>query len=122
MGKKNIKKTLPYQLGKKGEELARQYLERLGWDIIFKNYRCKGGEIDLGAVDLEGILHLVEVKSGRGEEIGNRFFPSQFNRIEKCYYRLISQFPQLEGLPFQLDGAVVDWEKERVYLIPMITL
>lgn len=49
-------------IGKRGESLAAEYLERLGMSIIARNFRCKGGEIDLIAV-CGAEIHFIEVKS-----------------------------------------------------------
>jgi putative endonuclease len=52
-------------LGGHGERLAAQYLERAGFMIIERNYRCRAGEIDLIALDAETVV-FVEVKLRRG--------------------------------------------------------
>lgn len=55
------------KLGRAGEQLALQYLERKGYRLLTRNYRYRRGEIDL--VMLDGpTLVFVEVKwrSGRG--------------------------------------------------------
>ena len=49
-------------LGKKGEVLARKYLQRQGYEIKELNYRCPLGEIDLIARDRDTIA-FVEVKT-----------------------------------------------------------
>ena len=38
------------RLGKKGEDAACAYLERKGYVICRRNYRCRYGEIDIIAV------------------------------------------------------------------------
>lgn len=50
------------QLGLVGEELARRYLEGLGYKILLKNYECALGEIDLIAKE-SGDLVFIEVKA-----------------------------------------------------------
>lgn len=49
-------------IGKIGEDLATEYLQKLGYEIIERNYRCKLGEIDIIAIDREEIV-FVEVKA-----------------------------------------------------------
>ncbi len=51
-----------YQLGKKGEEIAEDYLRNLGYEILEKNYHSSQGEIDLIAKDMDCLV-FVEVKS-----------------------------------------------------------
>lgn len=60
---------LRQSVGKKGEELASAYLEKAGYRIIERNYRCVFGEIDIVAEDGTGIV-FVEVKSRRSIAYG----------------------------------------------------
>lgn len=56
-------------LGQRGEDLALQYLEARGLRLLERNYRCKGGEIDL--VMLDGTtLALIEVRSRSAADYG----------------------------------------------------
>jgi len=49
-------------LGQSGEETVARYLEKKGYTILIKNYRCKIGEIDIIARD--GVdLVFIEVKT-----------------------------------------------------------
>ena len=50
------------ELGAKGEALAQEMLERKGFNVVKKNYRCKVGEIDLICVR-DKLLIFCEVKS-----------------------------------------------------------
>ncbi len=58
------------QVGKTGEDLATRYLEKLGYDIIQRNYKCKTGEIDIIAKDNKTIV-FVEVKTRSSQIFGN---------------------------------------------------
>jgi len=49
-------------VGNRGEELAAAFLERSGLRIVERNFRCKGGEIDIVAKDGRTLV-FVEVKS-----------------------------------------------------------
>ncbi len=53
---------LSYQLGIKGEETAKIFLEQKGFEIIDRNFRSQQGEIDIIAKDKEYLV-FVEVKS-----------------------------------------------------------
>ncbi len=48
--------------GDHGEDLACKYLQKLGYKILERNYRIRGGEIDIVARD-KGTLAFVEVKT-----------------------------------------------------------
>ena len=46
-------------------------LERLGWHIVERNWRCTAGEIDLVAREPDGTVVLVEVKTRSGLGYGS---------------------------------------------------
>lgn len=50
------------ETGRLGESLTAYYLEKSGYEIIRRNFRIKGGEIDIIAVK-DGIIAFVEVKT-----------------------------------------------------------
>lgn len=52
-------------LGRRGEDLAAEHLERLGYAIVARNHRTRYGEIDVIAADAQTLV-IVEVKSRRG--------------------------------------------------------
>ncbi len=58
------------KLGKKGEELAGTYLEKMGYQVLEQNYRTRLGEIDLIAKHGESIV-FVEVKTRRSDSYGS---------------------------------------------------
>ena len=49
-------------MGRRGEDLAAEYLQSEGYTIIDRNYSCKIGEIDIIASDGEFVA-FIEVKS-----------------------------------------------------------
>ncbi len=57
------------ETGKIGEEIAKNYLERKGYKIIERNFRCRQGEIDIIAM-YSGKLIFIEVKTRRSEKYG----------------------------------------------------
>ncbi len=56
-------------LGRHGEALARQHLERQGYQILQANYRCPEGEMDLVARQGDQTV-FVEVRTRRGQSFG----------------------------------------------------
>jgi putative endonuclease len=52
------------RLGESGEDAAVAFLERLGFDIVERNWRCQAGEIDVVALDGDTLV-LCEVKTRR---------------------------------------------------------
>jgi putative endonuclease len=59
--------------GKKGEQLAGDYLLSLGYEILNRNWRHRRAEIDIIA-SRNGVLHFVEVKTRTTMEFG---FPEE---------------------------------------------
>lgn len=57
-------------LGRKGEELAIEYLEKKGYLIVEKNYRYKKAEVDIIARK-EAVLVVIEVKTRSSNYFGN---------------------------------------------------
>ena len=62
---RTVRDLTPRELGMKGEEMAAAYLERKGWYILARNWRCDFGEVDIVARegDEDETVVLVEVKT-----------------------------------------------------------
>jgi len=58
------------ELGKKGEELAAEFLQEKGYRILNRNWRYKKAEIDL-IVQKKDVLAVVEVKTRSSNYFGN---------------------------------------------------
>ena len=56
-------------IGKQGEELAREFLKKKGFNIVAHNFRCRFGEIDL-ILRKKKAFRFVEVKYRTSEEYG----------------------------------------------------
>jgi putative endonuclease len=62
--------TAPHLLlGRKGERIACRHLMDLGFDILARRFRARGGEIDLIALEA-GLLVFIEVKTRATREFG----------------------------------------------------
>lgn len=61
-----------YETGKTGEDAVCVYLEKMGYRIIVRNYRIKGGEIDIIAENDE-YTAFVEVKSRKPDSLVSGF-------------------------------------------------
>lgn len=58
-----------HALGRLGEELAAEHLERLGFEVLDRNYRTRFGELDLVAFDGRALV-FCEVKTRRAPAHG----------------------------------------------------
>ena len=57
-------------LGRESESLAEEFLRKLGYRIVCRNYSCPLGEIDLVAVH-KNVIVFVEVRSRSRSEFGS---------------------------------------------------
>lgn len=57
-------------LGQKGEDIAVDYLNRIGYSIIHRNFRLKTGEIDIIALDGKTTV-FIEVKTRSSNTFGS---------------------------------------------------
>jgi putative endonuclease len=98
-------------LGRLGEQLAAEHLERLGCAIVGRNHRTRYGEIDLIACDGTTLI-FVEVKTrrGRGEPWDNLHEAkrAQVRRMARAYLGEATGRPRVRLLRFDAIGVVVD--------------
>jgi len=90
--------------GKKAEDLACDYLEKLGFKIVERNFYSKFGEIDIVAIK-DDILHFIEVKSGKGFE---PIYNITTKKIEKLLLA-IDYFLMKKNLniTYQIDAIII---------------
>jgi len=84
------------RLGERGEDAAVAYLERIGFTIVERNWRCPTGEIDIIALDGETLV-LCEVKTRKGIGKGtpeDAVTPAK----QKRYKRLAAAYIQFAGV------------------------
>ncbi len=54
-------------LGRRGEDVAVDYLEKRGLVVLSRNWRCREGELDVVATDADKLVVLeVKTRSGTG--------------------------------------------------------
>ncbi len=114
------------QFGDYGEDLAVWYLKKQGYEILERNYRISGGEIDIVAMDGETLV-FVEVKSRWSHEFGP---PAESMTPWKIKYLVkTAQFYVLkinwEDKEYRLDFISIDFaddpENPKIELIKNIT-
>jgi len=57
------------ELGKRGEDVAAEYLAGIGLVVLSRNWRCRGGEVDVVATDGQRLI-VCEVKTRSGTGYG----------------------------------------------------
>lgn len=73
-------KTSTKAKGDKAENLAKEFLQNSGFEIVDTNYYTRYGEIDIVAKK-DSIYHFIEVKSGKNFEPLQNVTPKKLNRV-----------------------------------------
>ncbi len=112
-------RELPKQFGDESEALATLFLEQEGYLIVERNYFArKLGEIDIIA-QKEGVLHFIEVKSGKADfDPVYNVTPGKLRKVvNSAQYYLKSK---KVDLPFSIDALII--RKDEVEFIENVTL
>lgn len=100
-----------HHLGRLGERLAAEHLERRGCSIVSRNHRTRLGEIDLIVLD-GNTLVFVEVKTRRGTgspwDALHDAKRTQVRRMARAYLAETPDRPHSASLRFDAIGVVLD--------------
>ena len=101
-------------LGREGEEVAARYLEKQGFRILERNYRCRLGEVDL-IVERNGTIHFVEVKTRRSTDTVSPLelvpYGKQRHISRVAQHYLAAKRLQDRSADFAL--LIVDWSRKE---------
>ena len=112
---------LRHHLGRVGERLAREHLERLGFRVVASNYRTRFGELDLIVCD-DTRLVFVEVKTRRAgalESCVQAVTPQKRQRVRRMAAAWLVEAtdrPRSRELRFDVVGVTVDQHSRLVRL------
>jgi putative endonuclease len=102
--------TAPHlALGRAAEAAAARMLERSGYRILTSNFRAKGGELDLVAMDGKA-LAIVEVRYRASDRFGGAaasITAGKRSRIIRAARALLATNPLLAKLPARFDVVEV---------------
>jgi putative endonuclease len=97
-------------IGRRGEDAALRHLESAGLSLLERNYRCRGGEIDL--VMQEGAtLVLVEVRLRRSLEYGGAAASvglRKQRRVALAAKHLMLRRPRYRRMPARFDVVAIE--------------
>ena len=96
--------------GKEGENKAADYLAGKGFEIVTRNYRMKGGEIDIIAREGESLV-FVEVKSlpgGTAETLASELGPRKRSRILRTAQYFLLEHPEYSSCLIRFDVIALD--------------
>ncbi|MSX02176.1 MAG: YraN family protein [Actinobacteria bacterium] len=113
---RRIRSTTPdprHVLGRAGERLALEHLQRLGYLLVARNHRTRYGEIDL-IVLIGSTLVFVEVKTRRSRDAAspwdslNHHKRKQVRRLAGAFLAENPQRPSPRSLRFDAIGILLD--------------
>ncbi|HSD80125.1 MAG TPA: YraN family protein [Solirubrobacteraceae bacterium] len=101
-------------LGRAGEQLALEHLERLGCELVARNHRTRHGELDLVVLD-RSTLVFVEVKTRRGGAAAGRPWDAlherkqrRVRRMAAAFLRDVAERPRAAAVRFDAVGVTID--------------
>ncbi len=94
-----------YELGKKGEQLAVDYLTKEGYKIEERNWRFQKAEIDIIASKQETIIS-IEVKTRSSKDFGN---PQDFVNSKKIKLMVVamSEYVLMKNLDIEVRFDII---------------
>ena len=93
-----------HDTGKRGEELAIDFLQKQGFAIVLRNWRFKRYEMDI-ICEKDGVLHFVEVKTRRNDIFGypeERVSKSKIRSMIKTGVAFQAQHPQWQQVQYNI--------------------
>ena len=97
------------EIGRAAEAAAARHLERIGYRILQNNFRARGGELDVVAMDGTA-LAIVEVRYRASDRFGGAaasITTDKRRRIIRAARALLATQPQLAKLPVRFDVVEV---------------
>ena len=99
------------QRGKEGEDIAAVYLQNQRYKILERNFRIRGGEIDIIALDEQTLVY-IEVKTRTNRQFGlpeESVTPAKIHFLQRAakFYRVNRKYQNLPGLE-RIDVVTVD--------------
>lgn len=105
------------ELGQKGEEEVCKYLDKIGYFIVAKNFKCSYGEIDIIATDKNEIV-FIEVKTRGSRKFGEA--REAVNKYKKKHIKKAATFfiykNKLENKFIRFDVVEVYFKEEKYFI------
>lgn len=112
-------RTARQEAGQHGEDAARDYLLQRGLVLVERNFRCKGGEIDL--VMREGeVLVFVEVRLRAGRSHGGAaasVTPAKQRKLILAAQHYLQRYRMPPACRFDviaIDNGEIDWIRNAI--------
>ncbi len=101
-------------LGTRGEIISLKYLSHKGYQILFKNFHSRYGELDLIAKK-DDVLVVVEVKTRTNtpfQQIQTAISYSKQRKISLAVMDFIQRYPHYEDFEIHLDIILCNYNSE----------
>ncbi|MFI5155208.1 MAG: YraN family protein [Chitinophagales bacterium] len=101
-------------LGKKGEDLASEWLQEKKYNILHRNWRYSHVEVDIIA-EKEGVLHFIEVKTRRTTKFGmpeESVDEKKLENLMRAAEEYLFRFPDWERI--QYDVLAIHFRGENI--------
>lgn len=106
-------------LGRKGEDLASNWLAAKGYEILHRNWRSGRYEVDIIA-GKQGIFHFIEVKSGRCGQFGHpeeRINRHKLRNMMKGAAAWLCQFPGHKRIQYDVLAITFRGDDDPEYFL-----
>lgn len=97
--------------GADAEDRAAAHLQTLGREVVARNYRIPGGEIDLVSRDPQGVLHFTEVRQRRQARYGSAaesVTPRKLALMQRAALTYLVRELGRDDLPCTLEVLTID--------------
>ena len=102
-----MEKQFNLETGKIGENFAKEYLKKKGYNIIEQNYRSKFAEIDLVTKDRKELV-FVEVRTKRGEMFGTPEETLNKRKLRKLWLNARGYTSRIKWSgPYRIDAVCI---------------
>lgn len=112
------------KFGNKAEDLAARFLVSKGYKILKRQYRTRGGEVDLIARDGEEIV-FVEVKARNSIEFGypeESVTRSKLQKIQRTAELFLSK-SKFQNVSYRIEVVAIEYRSEEdpiITLVPVV--
>jgi len=114
-----MRRTAKQIAGQAGEDAALVYLQRQGLQLVERNFRCKGGEIDLIVRDRDTLV-FVEVRKRADARFGGAaasVTSHKQRRLIRAAHFFLQRFRNPPSCRFDIvafEGERIDWLKNAI--------
>lgn len=104
------------EMGAWAENIAWQHMQQQGWQLIERNFFCKGGELDIVA-QKHGVLAFVEVKYRRNRAMGGAIASLSASKQRHLIHSarvFLQRYPHLSQLDCRFDLIAITGSKHQL--------